>query len=280
MTTETIQTETFTHRKIYPNGDIFYTKFDVPLNNGKKPNEKLENERFLIRIKEYKNDVDSGESKYTFQELIEQDYYYEKMLRKETESRNKNVKRSQRRIRTTLKDYVLCNNFTWFVTLTDKDQLTDRKEFSKRIRTWVDNLRKRHYKDLQYILIMEQHKSGAWHAHALFNDSVASDMVYAQKHKGKDSFNFKKWRYGFTTASKIEDKTKVAHYVLKYITKDLFYIKNQQAYYVSQGLELPIKESGSYLVRIEKSERYYTERDFATYYQSNQFNCSLDSKRL
>ena len=220
----------FTNKKIYPNGDIHYShKKEIQ----KKGSPQTPPEKNIVL----------------------------------------NIERSQRRIKSTIKDYVLCNDFTWFVTLTDKDQLHDRDVFSKRIRKWAENIKQRHYQHLDYIIIIEQHKSGAWHAHALFNDVVSEHMVFAKKRYSKktkkrhDSYNFSKWNFGFSTAEKIEDKEKVASYIMKYITKDLFVEKNKQAYYCSQGLLLPIKEQGEYHLEITDKTKYYDNYIFRSYKQ-------------
>ncbi len=130
---------------------------------------------------------------------------------------NEIIKRNRDRIR----DIILCNDFKYFLTITLDKEVIDRYDvdnFKKKLHNWLHNNVIR--KDLKYILIPEYHKDGALHCHALINGVF--DMVYSGKRtkEGKAIFNIPDWKYGFTTAIRLDNnKIRVGNYVMKYITK-------------------------------------------------------------
>mgnify|MGYP003290850759 CR=1 FL=1 len=140
--------------------------------------------------------------------------------------------------------YARCVKWEWFVTFTFSSEKTDRynyDECSRLVRRWLNNQR-RNAPDLQYLIVPEQHKDGAWHFHGLlantgkmkFSDSGKKDK------KGKKIYNMSKWSNGFTTATAISDVYKVSKYVGKYITKELCEMtKGKQRYFVSQNMPYP-----------------------------------------
>lgn len=123
-----------------------------------------------------------------------------------------------------VRDIVLMNEFTHFLTITiDPQQLDsyDVKAVMKKLRNWLSDRQKR--KGLQYILIPEYHKSGRIHAHALVNDVlklVDSGKRIRNAQGEKIIYNCPEWKYGFTTAIPLDDnKMRIANYVTKYLTK-------------------------------------------------------------
>lgn len=120
-----------------------------------------------------------------------------------------------------VRDIVIMNNFTHFLTITidpEKFDSFDVDIVRKKLKTWLDNQVKR--KGLQYVLIPEYHKSGRIHAHALINDVFKLVDSGKRTKSGKVIYNCPEWRYGFTTAIPLDDqKIRVANYVTKYITK-------------------------------------------------------------
>lgn len=144
--------------------------------------------------------------------------------------------------------YSRCCEWEWFCTWTFKPEWGDRFDYdkcSRTIRQWLHNARKRFAPDLQYLLIPERHKNGAWHFHGLLAN--CGSMVFASSgHRDKSGnmiFNMTKWQNGFTTATKIRDIHRVAKYVGKYITKSLCDMtKGRQRYFVSNNLPSPVVE--------------------------------------
>ena len=120
---------------------------------------------------------------------------------------NDNEKRSVRRSRTTVKDYVKTNpELKYFVTYTldpSKINRYDEKKIYMKIRDWLSNCVKR--KELQYILVPEKHKDGAWHFHGFVNKPL-------------------EWKYGFCRIVEMDrekEMGKIINYTVSYIKKDM-----------------------------------------------------------
>ena len=144
-------------------------------------------------------------------------------------------------------DYIMCNTWDWFFTGTiDPDKLDslDYKACLKPINKWFKNM-VQNYR-ISYILVFELHPtSGRLHLHGLLRENkdhplklkLSGTKIYygfkkpmkditALKHgldlsKGKDVYNLKSWRFGWSTAIKTYGSPiQLAHYCTKYITKD------------------------------------------------------------
>lgn len=121
------------------------------------------------------------------------------------------------------------NEWEWFVTLTLDGDKMDRYDFevvSKRVKKWFDNLKQRKAPDMYYLIVPEQHKDGAWHFHGLIGGCAGLSFVNSGKRTNKKSgrkiiYNFEDWKYGFSTATKVDDTERVSSYICKYITKTL-----------------------------------------------------------
>lgn len=127
--------------------------------------------------------------------------------------------RSARRARAKLRRLALANDFEYFVTLTLDPARIDRhdpKTITKALSTWADNTVRRH--GLRYILIPEQHRDGAYHFHGFMAGIKAVDSGI--KWNGRTVYNLPQWRYGFTTATRIEgDYHAAVGYCCKYVGK-------------------------------------------------------------
>lgn len=146
------------------------------------------------------------------------------------------------------KVYEYSRSYDWdyFVTWTFSDEYVDRfnyDECSKKLRVWLNNQR-RICPGLKYIVVPEQHKNGAWHFHGLIAD-VAGMNIVDSGHKTKDGktiYNLPSYRFGFTTATLVEDVYRVSKYIGKYITKSLVDNTNgRQRYFVSNNLPKPLQ---------------------------------------
>lgn len=158
------------------------------------------------------------------------------------------------RAKTTIKELVLCNDFKYFVTLTlDKEKYDryDLKKYIKDLGQFIRDYRKKYNSDIQYILIPEPHKDGAWHMHGVIfginEEHLKSfDLIPAapEKLKGKGYYNFELYekKFGFCSFGKIKSKEKVSNYITKYIQKDLGknIAMSSKSYYTTRGLEKPI----------------------------------------
>lgn len=160
--------------------------------------------------------------------------------------------RSIRRTRKALKDYVLCNEFDIFCTFTiAEDRYNDQRSIS-RFATWLKNQRNRNGK-FRYIGVLERHKDGALHFHALVGGYTGklnyainpntNEVITDKRHN--PVYNFSEYKLGHTTAKVIdskEGKTKTAFYLQKYIGKDLSAEFGKNRYWASQGLFKPLTE--------------------------------------
>lgn len=150
-----------------------------------------------------------------------------KMVERQEEMRARNIEAiSINRTRQTVEDICLCNQFEWFMTFTfdPKRYNNSRLSFAKSyMTTWLHNAKARHSPNLQYLVIPEQHKSGAWHFHALLSGFEGHMKPTKHSSNGRPVYNVKNWMFGFSTAVKIEEdgQEAVSRYVRKYITKDM-----------------------------------------------------------
>lgn len=158
---------------------------------------------------------------------------------------------SLRRTRTLIRDLILSNDFDLFATFTfDPGKVRDRFSYAScygKLQRWIHN---QHEKspDLIYLFIPEQHKSGAWHFHALLGHY--NGTMRKTNHKtpyGADIYNITAYRGGFTTACYFDDKDRVTGYLLKYITKDFIKSFNQRRFFASKNLRRPIKRNNAIL---------------------------------
>lgn len=147
-------------------------------------------------------------------------------------------------------DIAKSNQWDWFFTLTfnpDKVDSFDYALCTKKLSQWLKNMKKQS-QDMKYIVVPEQHKSGRWHFHGLFAN--VDNMVFIDSgivKNGKRIYNVGSYRFGFSTATKIEDLSKTVSYLCKYITKDLcINTKGKKRYWASRNVSLP--EVYQYLV--------------------------------
>lgn len=156
-------------------------------------------------------------------------------------TKEENLSRSKRRAKSNLLDFVLCNDFKCFVTLTLNSECIDRYDYKaiiKKLNTYLDNRVRRC--GLKYVGVPELHKDGAIHFHLLCNDTlptiysgcvirptggkpVKETTAIRQGFKIDDCrkvYNITDWTFGHSTMyHTYGDIMAVANYVVKYITK-------------------------------------------------------------
>lgn len=162
------------------------------------------------------------------------------------------------RTKTKLTDLTLCNPFDLFVTFTlncracipkcnnkpcSCDEATCKRfdlDYAIRTqKTWYNNQVKR-YRRWQYVQVMELHKNGGYHFHALFSH-YPGQLRFAKNDKdGRAIYNLQSNRKGWTTAKKIYDADGTSSYVRKYVSKDMPVFPGKKRLWVSQGLRRPI----------------------------------------
>lgn len=147
-----------------------------------------------------------------------------------------NIARAKSRIR----EYALCNDWDYFVTLTLDAEKIDRytlRPYIKRLGEFIGNYNRLRNTRVRYILIPEQHKDGAWHLHGLLN-GVASESIQKNEHGYIEWVDYRR-RFGFICLSRIRSKKRIAAYITKYVTKGFAVTARESGdhlFYHSQGL--------------------------------------------
>lgn len=166
-----------------------------------------------------------------------------------------NLYRAKRRVF----ELAICNDFAYFCTLTfSKEKVKDRYDLEgcmKSFRKWLNNYNNRKAASpVQYLLIPEQHKDGAWHLHGLFSGLPESDLrpfsldehipdrIRKELSNGHQVFQWTAYdkKFGYCTLSPVRSMSAVSRYITKYVTKELGdSVKelNAHLYYRSQGLK-------------------------------------------
>ena len=158
------------------------------------------------------------------------------------------------RTRRNIRELSLCNNFTYFATLTVSSSRFDRyalDDCQEHLRSIIKKI-KRNNKDFIYIFITEKHKDGAFHFHGL----VSGLDFYINQNGYLSNKDFD--TLGFNSFSPIKDKQKVSNYILKYITKDCVKNSKGTVYISSRGLK---KANKTYLP-LDTKVNYTYENDF------------------
>lgn len=144
-------------------------------------------------------------------------------------------------------DIARCNYWDWFVTFTFSSDYVDRYDYSKcknKISKWFNNLRSKGVcPDMKYLVVPEQHKDGAWHFHGLFAncDNLCFNDSGKRDRRGRIIYNVGRYKWGFTTATRVSDTKKASGYLCKYISKELVAAtKGMKRYWYSQNCDLPV----------------------------------------
>jgi len=175
---------------------------------------------------------------------------YGKMEKRKIEKLNtEKLDNNISRVKSTVIELALCNDWEFFITLTLDPVKYDRHDLDKVVKDfnqWCRNERMKGY-PMQYLLIPEHHKKDdAWHLHGLMKGIDLEQVQMASKENcqskklwGKYFVNMKLLnKFGYNTFDKVGEKNACAFYMTKYLTKDL---KNavdlgRHSYFASQGL--------------------------------------------
>ena len=192
---------------------------------------------------------------------------YAFLTNEEKNEENDYLQKSINRTKTKISDYILCNNFTHFITFTfdpknskvkNEENRHDLIKMSKLLITWVNseqiNHFRRHGHRFGYLIVPERHKNNAWHFHAVFqgykneiedfysakNKYLTVDEIRSKNKKPKNQRGFlPRYNLGRSEIAPIKDKTKMSNYIKKYITKDLINEKYKKRYWCSKNLKTP-----------------------------------------
>lgn len=144
------------------------------------------------------------------------------------------------RARTKIKDYILCNEFKYFITITCNNSFNRYScdDLRRVVTNKIRYLRKKYHITGKYILIPEKHKNGAYHLHGVLDASFDS-FCYINKNGYDSCFCFD--NIGFNSIEEVNSIVKISSYITKYISKD-FAIRGlgEHCYFCSRGLNKPI----------------------------------------
>lgn len=133
--------------------------------------------------------------------------------------------RSGQRSKTRFLEYALNHDWGWFLTLTLDPLKHDRHtDHMRGVAQWLKDARRRKYPGLEYALVPEQHKDGAWHYHALLSGVPSTALSDSgKKLRGRAVFVWddavKSW--GWSTMSPVDGSDRAVRYISKYMTKSL-----------------------------------------------------------
>ena len=230
---------------IYPNGSAQIRKYSKPL-KAKQYKQNIENFSYQEECilskggSVWKNKVEYVMNPFD-KSIVPNVRAFED--KEEKISNESDIIHSKNRTVNKIHSYSRCVKWEWFLTITfckEKVNRYDYEECSRLLRSWLHNQR-RNAPDLQYLIVPEQHKDGAWHFHGLLANTGKIKFVDSgKKKKGKKIYNMSKWANGFTEASKVVSFHAVSKYISKYITKSLCEMtKGKQRYFVSQNMPAP-----------------------------------------
>jgi len=171
--------------------------------------------------------------------------------KEEWQANDKKLWNSISRARSKILELGLCNEWEYFATFTIDKRKFDRYNLDTYFRVlgqWLQNISKRTGQKIDYVLIPELHKDGAWHIHGLISGVTADKLTpfEAGKHPQKlidgGFLNWKDYekKFGFCSFGKIKDAQAVSFYVTKYVTKSLMTQTRRlgsRLYYCTQGLK-------------------------------------------
>lgn len=140
--------------------------------------------------------------------------------------------RSKSRVR----QLALSMDAKWFATFTFSPDKVDRYDYDACwgiIKEYLSSLSS----DVQYLIVCEMHKDGAFHFHALMSDGVP--VTYAGRFNmggsPRDVWHSSTYNWGFTSFTKVSSSIATALYISKYITKDMSSkVPAKQRYYYSR----------------------------------------------
>ena len=128
------------------------------------------------------------------------------------------------RLKSRVQELILCNNWNCFVTFTldkskrNRDSIDTFEDLTRHLKY----IRQTRCSELRYMLLLEQHKNGGFHGHALMYlpaDFIADEFII-------NSNGYFEWvdissRFGFMSIKPYDGTLRACNYVTKYVTKDL-----------------------------------------------------------
>lgn len=270
--------------KVYNNG-----KHKLSCKNGFLPAKGIERPRLYYNLnKDEKIDLQTGELLQRLHSL-------------------RSAKTSAHRAKNVLLDIIESTNFEWFVALTFDNSKVERlndSETRKKFTQWQEYMRRK-FPEMYYVAVPEYHAKGGLHFHMLLGNITAEQLklVYSGNvcasftKKGNCSkayfdkvsknfelkitdglpiYNITAWKYGFSTASEVQNTEAVKHYLTDYITKghvdERFFSKKR--FFCSQNVLRPFIEK--YKILLSSNQNF----ESIVYYDENNIEKMLESENL
>lgn len=193
----------------------------------------------------------------------------EKRLNRGRDVNDEKLDNNIARARTRVFEYAVCNDFEYFITLTingDKLDRYDLNGYIKKLGQFIRNYRRDYGANIQYLLIPEKHKDGAWHLHGLVK-GIPKNHLHINENGYLDWQKYKD-RFGYCSLDRIRSKEAVSRYITKYIGKSFdtdrgVTDKERKLYYCSRGLKKPVKIKEGIMYRYQlKKIPFKFENDY------------------
>lgn len=161
------------------------------------------------------------------------------------------------RAKSTIYELALCNDWDFFCTFTIDKTKYDRydlpkfhKDFTQKIR----NLNKKYKCKINYLLVPEKHKDGAWHMHGFLSGLPDQELrafgreehlplyILDKVINGQEIYTWTTYqeKFGFCDLEPIKNIYKASAYITKYVSKTLadnITELGAHTYYASKGLK-------------------------------------------
>ena len=128
------------------------------------------------------------------------------------------------RLKSRVQELILCNHWNCFVTFTLDKSKRERNSLDSfdALTRHLKYIRQTRCSELKFMLLLEQHKNGGYHGHALMylpDDFIADEFIINKN-------GYFEWvdisqRFGFMSIKPFDGTLRACNYVTKYVTKDL-----------------------------------------------------------
>lgn len=152
------------------------------------------------------------------------------------------LEKSINRTHRILKDYIQCNEFSYFFTLTISPDHCDRHDdqlVQSKVKSWLNNIRR--HNSVGYIIVPERHKDGALHFHGVMTNPPFPLIDSNHKDRsGRTIYHTPAYTMGFHDFTEIGNLDAVSQYVRKYISKSFYsQEKFKKRFWASRNLIKP-----------------------------------------
>lgn len=157
------------------------------------------------------------------------------------------------------------NTWDWFITFTFERTKTDASDYDEvveKLQTCLEHIRQRKCPNMKYLIVAELHADKTnYHFHGLLAncDELRFRFWKVDRKKNLPIYNIVDWSYGFSTATRVQDTSRVSSYITKYITKDVdHHLKEKRRFYYSRNCN--IAEEELFLFDEEDFLKVYNDR--------------------